>query len=168
MMRIYIVRHAIAEDSAKGGGGDAQRALTSEGRKKMKEVAAGFMRLEPQIDRIFSSPLIRAKQTAEIMATPLKKKVEQMVELSPGHAPSDVLRRLRELKEDNNVMLVGHEPNCSQLASYLLSETAQVDIQFKKGGICLIESQRFGGGDGFLLWVLTPQVLRLMNASSET
>src|SRR6185436_6950664 len=68
IMEIYIVRHAIAEDAPSKGTGDAARALTEEGRQKMKEAAAGFAKLEFSIDKIFSSPLIRAKQTAEILA----------------------------------------------------------------------------------------------------
>lgn len=166
-MRIYIVRHAIAEDTPKRGGGDAQRALTSEGRKKMKEVAAGFVQLNTSVDAIFSSPLVRARQTADIVAGLLKKEVNEMAELSPGHSPADVVQRLREKSKLENVMLVGHEPNCSQLASYLLSETVKIEMQFKKGGICLIESERLGPGDGLLLWLATPQILRSMNATSD-
>jgi phosphohistidine phosphatase len=159
MMRIFILRHAIAEDTAKGG--DAQRALSEEGRKKMKDAAAGFARLELEIDAIYSSPLIRAVQTAEILAKAIgyRNKIETMEELSPGHSPESVGKRLQSLKKLNNIVLSGHEPNCSELASFLLGGA---QIEFKKGSICLIETESCASGSGTLLWHLSPQALRLM------
>ncbi len=68
-MEFYIVRHGIAEGYAAGG--DAERALTEEGRTKIAEVAAGLARAGVEIDHLYSSPLLRARQTAEILAGPL-------------------------------------------------------------------------------------------------
>ena len=62
-MEIYIVRHAIAEDAPSKGTGDAARALTEEGRQKMKEAAAGFAKLKFSIDKIFSSPYVASRST---------------------------------------------------------------------------------------------------------
>lgn len=157
-MKIYIVRHGIAEDHSRQGG-DAGRELTEEGRKKMKEAAAGFARMAPEMDNIYTSPLVRARQTAEILAGPLDKKVEEMKELSPGHVPADVWKRLGALQKGANVMLVGHEPNCSELAAYLLGD---VNVEFKKGAICLVESDDVTPSSGILLYHLSPAVLRMM------
>jgi phosphohistidine phosphatase len=162
-MDIYIVRHAIAEDIAPGGGGDAARALTAEGKHKMKEAAKGFARMEPKISRIFASPLVRARQTAEILANALKQSVEEMKELAPAHSPAEVCEKLVSLKKAGSIMLVGHEPNCSELASYLLEGSTGVGIEFKKGAICLIELESPRPGSGLLRWHLPPSVLRLMN-----
>jgi phosphohistidine phosphatase len=158
-MRIYILRHAIAEDSAKGG--DTQRALSDEGRKKMKDAAAGFARMDPAIDLIYSSPLVRAVQTAEILAKAIQypRKVETLEELSPGHTPESVVQKLKTVKKAGSVVLSGHEPNCSQLASFLLGKA---DVEFKKGAICLIETESYNPGSGTLIWHLTPQVMRFM------
>jgi phosphohistidine phosphatase len=158
-MKIYIVRHGIAEERSRGG--DRARALTEEGRKKMKEAAEGLAGLDPEIDTIFSSPLVRAVQTAEIIAKALNHEAstEVMDELSPGNSPEDVTKRLRNLKGGGNVILAGHEPNCSDLAGYLLGGT---EIEFKKGAICLIETDSLASGSGRLLWHLSPQVARLM------
>jgi phosphohistidine phosphatase len=161
-MDIYIVRHGIAEDVAPGGGGDAARALTAEGRQKMKKAAKGFAKLEPKIDRIFASPLVRAKQTAEILASALKKQVEELKELAPAHSPSQVCERLMSIKKSGNVMLVGHEPNCSELASYLLEGSSGISIEFKKGAICWIEVERPNAASGTLRLLLSPSSLRLM------
>ncbi|HSE39962.1 MAG TPA: phosphohistidine phosphatase SixA [Acidobacteriota bacterium] len=161
-MEIYIVRHGISEDSPSKGGGDAARALTEEGRQKMKEAAAGFARLDYSIDRIFSSPLVRAKQTAEIIAKAIDGKVEEMAELSPGYSPEQVCSKLHALKKLDSVMLVGHEPNCSILASYLLEGSTSLEIQFKKGAICRIDVSSPARKSGILIFHLTPQALRLM------
>jgi phosphohistidine phosphatase len=161
-MRIYIIRHGIAEDVAKGGGGDAKRALTQEGRKKMKEAADGFARLEPKLDRIFASPLVRARQTAEIIAEPLKKDVEEMKELSPGFQPVDVMNALKKISREESVALTGHEPNCSELCAYLLCPADGMSMEFKKGAICLIEIHNLEASSGTLLWHLPPAALRLM------
>jgi phosphohistidine phosphatase len=159
-MEIYIVRHAIAEDTASKGTGDAARALTEEGRQKMKEAAAGFAKLEFSIDKIFSSPLVRAKQTAEILGKVLDQKVEEMEELSPGYGPDQVCAKLQSsAKKIKSVMVVGHEPNCSLLASYLLEGSSGLEIQFKKGAICRIDGNP-ARKSGTLIFHLSPQILR--------
>ena len=158
-MDIFIVRHGIAEEVSSDGS-DESRELTSEGKKKMKESSAGFARLERKVDRIYSSPLARARQTAEILANALDRKVEEMKELAPGHSPAQVCHKLKQLKA-GSVMVVGHEPNCSELASYLLLGSGGVSIEFKKGAICLIESRDAEPGSGDLILHLSPAALRL-------
>jgi len=157
-MNIYIVRHGVAEDVSSDGT-DGKRALTAEGRKKMKEAAAGFAALENGIGRIVSSPLVRAWQTAEILANILGNEVEEMRELAPGHSPKQVLNRLIDMQDADGVMLAGHQPDCSELASYLLGSAS---VEFKKGAICKIQIDRMTAGAGILIWHLTPQALRLM------
>jgi phosphohistidine phosphatase len=161
-MDIYIVRHGIAENTASGGGGDSARALTPEGKQKMKEAARGFARLEPKVDRIFASPLVRAKQTAEILAAALKKSVEELKELAPGNSPSALCEKLMTIRKVSSLMLVGHEPNCSELASYLLEGSTGTSIEFKKGAICLIEVELPNAASGTLRWHLSPLIMRLM------
>ena len=158
-MEIYIVRHGIAEEVS-GDGSDEARALTSEGKKKMKEAAAGFAKLKRTVDRIYASPLVRARQTAEILATELSIKVEEMKELAPGNRAGAVCGRVRSIKDGQSIMLVGHEPNCSELASYLLLGSDGVQVEFKKGAICLIESRDASAGSGDLIFHLPPAVLR--------
>ena len=159
-MRIYILRHAIAEDSARGG--DTKRALSEEGRKKMKDAAAGFAKLKPTIDLIYSSPLVRAVETAEIVARAIQypRKVEILEELSPGHTPESVAHKLKSIKKGEGIILSGHEPNCGQLASFFLGKGA---FEFKKGAVCMIETESCNPGSGTLIWHLSPQAMRLMN-----
>jgi len=164
-MRIFIVRHGIAEDSAAGG--DAVRELTEEGRKKMREAASGFVKLNAEADLICSSPLVRAVQTAEIIAKELdySGEVEIMRELSPGANPLEALEKLRKFRKVERVVLAGHEPNCSELAGYLLGDAR---LEFKKGAICLIESASCTKGSGTLIWHLSPQALRLVKGNTKS
>lgn len=161
-MYLYIVRHGIAEDQAHSLR-DEDRALTEEGKEKMKEAARGLRRMDPGINRIFASPLVRAMQTAEIVAVELKLKVDLLKELAPGHTPAQVCDFLKQHKgKASAVAVVGHEPNCSELASYLLDTPGGVNIDFKKGALCLIESESLEMGSGCLLWHLPPKAMRLM------
>ena len=161
-MEIYIVRHGIAEEVSVDGSDEA-RELTDEGKKKMKEAAAGFAQMERKVERICSSPLVRARQTAEILASELDLKVEELKELSPGYSPGEVCDKLIRSKKHGNTMLVGHEPNCSELASYLLLGSNGINIEFKKGAICVIETRDLKAGTGDLLFHLSPATLRLMS-----
>jgi phosphohistidine phosphatase len=162
-MYIYIIRHGIAEDHAHSLR-DEDRALTEEGKEKMKEAARGLKRMDPDITRIFSSPLVRAIQTAEIVAAELKMKVDLLKQLAPGHTPVEVCDSLKLHKSKASaVAVVGHEPDCSELASHLLDAPGGVNIDFKKGAVCLIESESLEMGSGCLLWHLSPKALRLMS-----
>jgi len=157
-MNIYVVRHGVAEDISKNGT-DEKRALTLEGKKKMKEAAGGLAALESEIGRIFSSPLVRAWQTAEILAKEFSKEVEEMPELAPGHSPKQILNRLTEMRNAESILLVGHQPDCSSLVSYLVGN---VNVEFKKGAICKIQIDRMTAGSGALVWHFPPQALRMM------
>lgn len=160
-MHLYVVRHGIAEEQSRSGR-DADRALTEEGKQKMKEAARGLKKMEIATDRIFASPLVRARQTAEIMGSELKTRVEEMKELAPGHAPQEVCGALKKSTHGGAVMVVGHEPNCSELVSHLLDAPSAVSVDFKKGAVCLVETETLEMGSGVLIWHFPPKALRLM------
>ncbi len=87
-----------------------------------------------------------------------------MKELAPGHSPAEVCDALKPHKSKaSGIAVVGHEPNCSDLASHLLDAPGAVSIDFKKGSICLIETESLEMGAGCLLWHLSPKALRLMS-----
>ena len=164
-MEVFIVRHGIAEDMSRSRQ-DKDRALTEDGKQRMKEAARGFRHLQHEVGRIFTSPLVRARQTAEILGTHLKKKVEDMKELAPGNDAAAVCKQLKTLGKVQSVMVVGHEPNCSDLVSYLLDTPHAVETDFKKGAICLIETDSLDAGSGRLIWHLPPKALRLIKGKS--
>ncbi len=167
-MDLYIVRHGVAEEST-ALGSDAARALTDEGRKKTARVARGLAALEVDPEIVLTSPLLRARQTADILAEALRPKdgVSEVKWLESGASPAEAVRQLARLKHDR-VMVVGHMPDLSVLASMLISGKPSVEIVFKKAGVCAVS---FGGrarvGRGRLEWLMQPRHLRAAAARKK-
>jgi phosphohistidine phosphatase len=164
MMRLLLLRHAIAEereDFVRTGKDDGRRPITDEGRKRMKQGARGLKRILPGIDLLATSPLTRAAQTASIVDSVYGglKEVE-IEELTPEASAADFLRWLRK-QTAGTVAVVGHEPSISLVLSYLLTGTERRIFSFRKGGACLLEFPgEIGAGTATLLWALTPAQLR--------
>jgi len=169
-MILYILRHAIAEDEAPKGD-DRARRLTSRGRAKMRAVAQGMHRLGLRFDVLLTSPLVRAVETAAIVAEVYggKPAPQELPALAAGTPPAETARALRPFVRHDHVVIVGHEPGLSGLASLLLtgSPTA-MSIELKKGGVIALETGqllRASGGaatGATLLWHATPRQLRRM------
>lgn len=163
-MKLFFLRHGIAED-ATGGQRDADRALTPEGRAQLKEVARALhcLGIKPQI--VLSSPLVRAVQTAEIVAPVVGALVETVAELQPGCTIDDLQRLLRRYTQPS-LMLVGHEPDFSALAAHLINAD-QRSLKLKKAGLIRVDvDERLQLGCGRLSGLLTPKMLLLMAAAS--
>lgn len=164
-MRLYLLRHGIAED-AHGEMSDAERALTDEGRAQLHDTSRALRRLELQPGAILSSPLVRAVQTAELVAAVLEAPVEQAPELQPGCGLDD-LQRLLGHYEHETMLLVGHEPDFSTLAARLINADER-GIVLKKGGMIRIDLQgKPQAGRGRLVALWTPKMLRLMAGVSD-
>jgi phosphohistidine phosphatase len=160
-MQVLIVRHGKAEERGPLKS-DALRPLTPEGRRDMRKAARGLKPLVSAIDVLAVSPLVRARQTGEILAdvfgSPALTEVAQLV---PGTPAPDLLAWLQEQSADATVALVGHEPDLSCLVGYLLSGRNHSLIELKKGAACLIEfATRPRAGEGRLKWALAPRQLR--------
>jgi len=166
-MNIFILRHGIAvEPGTHGFENDADRPLIPKGERRLRSTAAAMKKLELSFDLILSSPFVRAKQTAEIVATELKlkKRIEFFEGLVPGGNPRALIHALNELKPaPENVLLVGHEPYLSRLISLLVSGHADAVIEMKKGGLCKLEVVELRLGQcARLAWLLTPSQMELM------
>lgn len=154
------MRHAPAEPRAMHSS-DQSRALTPEGSDKSRRIAAGMKALKLAFDVVLSSPLVRARQTAEIICNGLSEKppLQILMELSPGAGPNRLIQVLRNQYRDSTaLLLVGHEPDLSELASVLLvGPAASAAIHFKKGSLCKLtlpppSFERYG----VLEWFLAP------------
>ncbi len=159
-MEFLLVRHAIAvERGSAGYNDDRARPLTPEGRKRMAEAAAGLARLA-RPGEILTSPVLRARQTADILAKAWKSPVSDLEGLGTGDHPA-VLEAARRRAADR-VALVGHEPWMGELLSYLLTgDPAAVSAPFKKGGAALVGSFAGAGpGEWALEWAVPPGVSR--------
>lgn len=167
-MELYLLRHGIAvEPGTRGFEEDSTRPLTPKGRRQLRKSAGAMKELAGEFDLILSSPLVRAKQTAEIVAKELKlKKCLRFTNaLAPGGAVTILLRQLgREKPAPQKVLLVGHEPDMSRLISLLVTGGPQLQVDFKKGGLCKLEAEKLRAGQcAKLIWLLTPKQMKMMS-----
>lgn len=159
-MKLYLVRHAIAEDLVDRED-DSLRPLTEKGREKMRRIAQALEELGLQPDLIVSSPYARASQTAAILAKELKCKEELAYSdfLMPMGEPNDMIGEINEKFSVDELMLVGHEPSLSSLASVLLAGNSAVSINLKKGGVCCLSVDDLHyDRKATLEWLVTPKI----------
>jgi phosphohistidine phosphatase len=160
MTRLYLLRHGIAEPHGTPGVAEADRPLTSKGEERLVQIARGLQRLTIEPDRIVTSPLVRARRTAEIVAEVLgfDDRLEIAEILSPGYDAEEIREWLRE-REESSLMMVGHNPNLTELLGVLIGVAGQVlPFDLKKGGVA---SLRSGESDFHeLKWLATPKLLR--------
>ncbi len=168
-MLLLLVRHAIAEDRvafARSGQPDDQRPLSTQGRKKMRLVAEALRDLLPGPDLLLSSPLLRARQTAQILSAAVDLPATECPALAPDGEPGEVFKFLSGRRGARTVIAVGHEPGLSQLAGFALTGRAQPLFSLKKGAACLLEvAPAWRGGAATLVWLLTPAQLRALAPS---
>jgi len=157
-MEIYLLRHGIAEDRADGG--DAQRALTDEGRKKLRRVLERAEKAGVSPSLILSSPYKRAVQTAELAAEVLHydRKMVQTDVLLPEAAPEALWEEIRARRQEGALLAAGHEPMMSATVAWLLGSPA-MQVEMKKGALARIDVDRFGPRpQGLLRWLLIPRL----------
>lgn len=163
-MNVYLLRHAIAAEASVGRA-DSRRPLTAEGIQKMRRVAKGMRALELSFEVILSSPLLRARQTAEIVAKTFK--AQDRLKLSNNLAPhgrhAALIREINQLDPPaENALLVGHEPHLSRLLSLLVTGAPDCSFTLKKAGLCLLSAETLRPGRCALEWLLTPKQLSLL------
>jgi phosphohistidine phosphatase len=160
-LELYLVRHGIAEDRGEDWPDDSKRPLTSSGIAKLRKQARGLVELGVTLDQIVTSPLVRTRQTADVLAEVLKSKppVATSDALAPAGTPAAVIQEIGRHARKGRVALVGHEPNLGELAAQLIG--AKAPLEFKKGGICRIDFEALPPkGIGALRWFVTPKMLR--------
>jgi len=136
-IQIVLLRHATAVDRFSAGiDDDANRPLTREGRKEAKRAAKKFKSLGLEFDRVMTSPLLRALETAKIAVKQMKieDKLEIVNELAAEADSQELAASLSSLKPGTRVLLIGHEPYFSRLASFLITGDYNANIGLKKGG----------------------------------
>lgn len=165
-MELYILRHGIAVDPGTPGYEDSERPLTPKGEGKLKQSARAMKALELSFDRILSSPYVRTRQTAEIVAKAFDaaRKLDFSDSLAPNGSSKKLLEVLDEMDpQANSVLLVGHEPYLSGLISLLVSGDSSLSIVMKKGGLCKLTVESLKAGRcAELEWLLTPRQMELM------
>ena len=167
MMDVYALRHGKAEERTLSVKSDSRRKLTESGKKELRCISKAIKSMDIRFDCIFSSPLLRARQTAEIIYSQVKCKKQSIVfwdELKPEFDTDKIIQRLSALKPDSSVLLVGHEPVLSRLVGTVISSNdCHVSIALKKGGFahvqCHMQDSKISGT---LRSIMTPRQLRIL------
>ena len=165
-MDVFFLRHGEAGARVSVPTKDSGRPLTQSGRKEIEEIAESMHdRLGLKFDKIATSPLTRALQTAEVVdrAYARSSRLEKWEELSPEGSRSKLLERLSKLRRDSNILLVGHEPYLSTLMGEIIAGGGSAKISLKKGGLARVRiSSLSPRATGELRWLLTPKQIRKM------
>lgn len=168
-MHLYLLRHGIATDFVAGLARDADRPLTKDGWKKMRDEARGMQKLGLEFDLIFTSPYLRTRQTAQAVAEVYEFDADNIVSidnLAAGRPFAHPSYRTPEVFTDigaydfEKALIVGHMPDMSEMTSLLLTGTTSAPFEFKKGSLALIEVDALPPRrTGVLRWLLTPKQL---------
>jgi phosphohistidine phosphatase len=163
-VNVFFLRHGEAGKRVAIPSKDVERALTETGKKEIEKIAASFERMDLKFSKIAASPLARARETAEIIANAQKSgKVELWDELRPEGNRLDLFRRLSKIRQDADVLLVGHEPYLSNVIGEIISGNLASRIVVKKGGMARVQITSFAPKpSGELRWLLTPRQLKKM------
>jgi phosphohistidine phosphatase len=176
MLDLYILRHGYAGKRLPDPIKDTQRQLTGSGKKEVVQVAKSLKRLKVNFNYIFSSPWTRAFQTAKIIAAEYKliEQIEQYEELKPEGNKDFLYNKLKILKVESTILIVGHEPYLSSMISDIISNNnnimdknhngKSINIVLKKAGLSKINiTSTFPKLTGELSWLLTPKILKMLS-----
>lgn len=158
-MLLYILRHAEAEAKIVS---DYERRLTLYGHEQAKSMGrfCWERKIFPEI--ILTSPVVRAKQTAEEVFAVLKKgELIEVPWMACGMSPEAALKELQAYKKFDNIMIVGHEPDLSCLMATFLGLKNAASLDVKKASLTLMEVKNFSFGSGILKWSLPPELLEI-------
>lgn len=162
-MDCIFVRHGIAIEPDEWEGEEENRPLTEKGKRRVRQMAEGLAALGCQPTHLFTSPFVRAYDTARLLRAVIGPtlKIETREELAVGAKPEQVVTFLRTLPSDAVVICVGHEPQLGEIVSLLLCGKTLSTFPLKKAGAARVESEgRVNVGQGRLVWWLQPMQLR--------
>lgn len=155
-MRLYFFRHAIAHNAGENMT-DAERPLTKAGIANTERAAQVLVALGLKLDYLFTSPLLRARQTADILAPALGVLVDERKEVAPGFSITSIVPLLHGMDHGNEVMFVGHEPDFSRTISSLVGGR----LVMKKGGLARVDIVSYEPLLGELVWLIAPKVFEI-------
>ena len=158
---LYLIRHGVAEARGDAWPDDSKRPLSDEGVSRMRKATRGLDELGVTFDVVLSSPLVRTRQTAEIIAAAFDARppIVMTESLAPGAGYQSVLDELEKQSRRERIALVGHETGIGELAARIAG--SRNPFPFKKGAVCLVDVETLPpGGPGTLRWFLPPRILR--------
>jgi phosphohistidine phosphatase len=164
-MNLYILRHASAGTRRANPKLDVKRPIDKEGKQQCLLVGSYLSALNVQFDRVVSSSLKRALQTASLVGneTGYDGKIEISEALSPQASVASFQELVRDLEQYDNALVVGHNPNLAVFLASLIAPSARISIRLRKGAIARIDCARL---PGTLHWLVDPRILRGIYARS--
>jgi phosphohistidine phosphatase len=158
-MKLYFLRHASAADYAAS---DAERPLTKEGEQEASLAGTALHALGVKPVCVFTSPLLRAQQTARIAAQAISfsGNVEVMEELLNGATTKDLLWALKAHSANSDVLLVGHMPSLAEHIAELIGAGATAGLGLGKGAVACVKLQELSVGSGALRWLMEQKQLQ--------
>ncbi len=161
---LFILRHGEAGNPMTVVEEDSERPLTPDGRAEMQKIAKSLKSIGLQTKQIYTSPLKRARETAEITAKILNiPTLEEWDELKPDGSKVALYRKLERLEQNSRPILVGHEPYLTSMIGEIIG-TKSPKIVLKKGGVGKVRITSFTPRiSGELRWLLTPKIMSKMS-----
>jgi phosphohistidine phosphatase len=156
-MKLYFVRHATASNIASS---DAARELTNEGYEEARLTGQALAKLGAKPARIFTSPLVRARQTAEILGKELDSKVETLDELRNDISSPRLCKAIKAVGDEKEIVLVGHMPSVSDHVAHLIGAGIGAGLAFGRCSVALVETGELKAGGGELRWLLRQKQVR--------
>jgi len=159
--QLYLIRHGIAEERGDAWPDDNKRPLSEEGMNRLRKSIRGLARAGIWFDVILTSPLVRTRQTADIVASVFEPRphIVAIESLAPNGSYQGVLNDLEKQTRRKKIALVGHEPSIGELAARLAG--SRHALEFRKGAVCRVDVESLPpGGPGTLRWFLTPRLMR--------
>jgi phosphohistidine phosphatase len=162
-MKLYILRHGDAAEHGDPRYKENERPLTAKGIQRTKQLAHVLREMEISFDAILTSPLTRARETAEIIARGLKAQESMRFSehLTPSGSMEELVHQINTIRPaTKSIVLVGHEPYLSGFISLLCTGGPGLPMVFKKGALCRLEVQVLSCGKCAKLdWLLQPRVI---------
>ena len=158
--QLFLIRHGVAEERGDAWPDDAKRPLSEDGIERFQKSARGLARLDVWIDVVLTSPLVRARQTAEIVASAFdpRPSIITIESLAPEGSYASLVADLEKHGRKTRIALVGHEPGIGELGARLIG--SRHSFEFKKGAVCRIDVDEIPPvGPGDLRWFLTPKAM---------
>lgn len=159
-MRIYFLRHGEAVEPDQWAGPEESRPLSEAGREALQREAYALSSVGLQPGAVLTSPLVRARQTAEVLTLVLglQDRLREEPLLAPGFGAGELARLVTTHSTTQDLVLVGHEPDFSQTVGLLLGRAR---VKLRKGGVACVELDPVEPARGVLLWLATPELLRV-------
>ena len=158
---LYLIRHGVAAERGEAWPDDTKRPLTDDGAARLRKSARGLARLGVSLDVVLTSPLVRTRQTAEIISAAFEPRppIVAVESLTPDGSYQGVLADLEKQSRRSRIALVGHEPSLGEIAARLAG--SRHAFPFKKGAICRVDVDMLPpASPGSLRWFITPRMLR--------